>query len=62
MQHGRLTVRSSDEVAGCIGGFGTSEVAQGPTVATRIPPGGGSAEDEWARRLVEEIREFARDA
>jgi hypothetical protein len=37
-----------------------SDVAQGPTVPTAVPPAGGSAEDEWARRLVDEIRDFAR--
>ena len=59
IQHGRLTVRSSDEVARLYRRSGMSDVAQGPTVPTAVPPAGGSAEDEWARRLVEEIRDFA---
>ena len=59
VEHGRLTVRSSDEIAALYRRLGSAEVAHGPTVVTRIPPGGGSPEDEWARRLIDEIREFS---
>lgn len=57
--HGRLSVRSAEDVAALYRDRRIRDVAQGPTITTRIPGEPRTPEDEWARRLVDEISEFA---
>jgi PII-like signaling protein len=59
VEHGRLTVRSTDDVAELYRSRAASQTAQGPTVATRIPSESLTAEESWTRTLVAEIQEFA---
>jgi PII-like signaling protein len=59
VEHGRLTVRSTDEVAELYRTQGRSSTGQMPTVAMRIPAEPVTAEDLWARTLLAEIQEFA---
>ncbi len=59
IEHGHLTVRSTDDVAELYRTHATSQTAQGPTVATRISSEPLTAEDTWARTLIDEIAEFA---
>lgn len=59
IEHGRLTVRSAEDIAALYRDRGIRDVAQGPTITTSIPSEPHTPEDEWARRLVDEINEFA---
>jgi PII-like signaling protein len=59
VEHGRLTVHSAEDVADLYRSQARRDVAPGPTGVTEIPPGSVAAEDDWARTLVAEIREFA---
>jgi PII-like signaling protein len=59
VEHGRLTVRSAEDVAQLYRSQAASDVAPGPTVTTRLPAEPATAEDTWARTLVAEIQEFA---
>jgi PII-like signaling protein len=60
VEHGRLTVRSADEVAELYRTQAASPTAQGPSVSTRIPSEPLTAEDSWAQMLLSEIQEFAK--
>jgi PII-like signaling protein len=60
VEHGHLTVRSTEEIAELYRTQAVSPTAQGPTVATHIPTEPLTPEDIWARTLLTEIREFAR--
>jgi PII-like signaling protein len=60
VEHGRLTVRSTRDVAELYRTHAASQTPQLPTVASRIPSSPATAEDSWARTLVAEIEEFAR--
>ena len=59
IEHGHLTVRSSDDVAALYRTQAASQIPQGPTVATWLPSEPLTAEDTWARTLIDEIEEFA---
>ena len=60
IEHGRLTVRSTDEVAALYRRHAVSAVVPSPTVAARIPTEPVTSEEAWARTLIDEISEFAR--
>jgi PII-like signaling protein len=59
LTHGRLTVRSAEEVAALYRTYATTRVVQGPTLAARIPPQPRTPEETWASTLIAEIEEFA---
>jgi hypothetical protein len=59
IEHGRLTVRSAEDVAALYRDRRIRGVAQGPTITTSIPSEPRTPEHEWARTLVDEINEFA---
>jgi PII-like signaling protein len=59
VEHGRLTVRSSHDVAELYRSRGAAQTLQGPMATMRIPSEPVTAEDTWARTLVAEIEEFA---
>ena len=59
VEHGHLTVRSAHDVAELYRTHAASQTSQGPTVATRIESEPLTAEDTWARTLIDEIEEFA---
>jgi PII-like signaling protein len=57
--HGRLTVRSTGEIAELYRTRAAPQAAYGPAMATRVPAEPATPEAEWARTLVTEIAEFA---
>jgi PII-like signaling protein len=59
VEHGRLTVRSAQDVAAMYRHHAASQVAQGPTATASIPTDPVTEEDAWARMVVTEIQEFA---
>jgi PII-like signaling protein len=59
VEHGRLTVRSTTDVAELYRTSGMSPIPHGPTAPIRCQTGPETAEDAWARALVAEIEEFA---
>jgi PII-like signaling protein len=59
IERGRLTVRSTHDIAELYRSRAASPTAHGPTAATRIPSELVTAEASWARTLVAEIEEFA---
>lgn len=59
VEHGHLTVRSSDEVAALHRTHGTRPLPRSPTVTVQLPTTVSTAEEAWARGLLDEIREFA---
>jgi PII-like signaling protein len=59
LQHGRLTVRSADDVAALYRQRAAPDAARAPTLETLIPAKAHTAEEQWVRALVEEIGEFA---
>lgn len=58
-QHGRLTVRSAEDVAALYRERAAPETAQVPAVTAWTTVESRTAEDEWARSLIEQIRQFA---
>jgi PII-like signaling protein len=58
-KHGRLVVRSAEDVAALYQTHATSQPAQTPTVAAGALTGARTGEEEWARSLIDQIREFA---
>jgi PII-like signaling protein len=56
---GRLTVRSTREIAELYRTHAAPRLAYGPAMATAVPAEPVTPEDEWARTLVTEIAEFA---
>jgi PII-like signaling protein len=59
VEHGRLTVRSAEDLAALYRSQQTWETAQSPSVHTTMPTEAVTPEDQWAHTLVDEIREFA---
>jgi PII-like signaling protein len=59
VEHGHLTVRSTDELAELYRSQAVPPTVQGPTVTTRLPADPGTAEEAWAQTLLAEIQEFA---
>ncbi len=58
-QHGRLAVRSAEDVAALYRAHAVSGTAQTPAVSARAVTDSTSLEDQWARSLTEQIQEFA---
>jgi PII-like signaling protein len=57
--HGRLTVRSTKDIAELYRTRAAPQAAYGPTIVTRVPVEPLTPEDNWARTLVAEIVEFS---
>jgi PII-like signaling protein len=61
VEHGRLTVLSTEDVARLYQRENSVDVAHGRTPALRVPTEHQTAEEQWASTLVQEIKEFAAD-
>jgi PII-like signaling protein len=57
--HGRLTVRSTNDIAELYRTHAAPQAAYGPTIVTQLPAEPLTPEEDWARTLVAEIAEFS---